>query len=278
MLGLQLGVLISGAVDHRAGLRHPGLRQADLDAVVQPRLPGDPGRRAGHGARLHRRQPRWSTSCYSRAQSAHPRRRRCGMTLERRRHVAATRARPPAPPQRSPGAAPPAASALAGVVRRVVFVLARCSPAARAATTRPPRTSTRSCSRPSSATSGHRRPRPRRALQRRLRRPGLARGRRAGDAARAGGRRPARARWRATTAAGRTRSCPRVSRRHAGLPVPDPRGRDGGDPRAVAAQRRRSPSASPRSAGSCASTRGEVLALREQEFVRAAVANGAGDR
>ena len=66
-------------------------------------------------------------------------------------------------------------------------------------------------------------------------------------------------------------------RRHARVPVPHRRGRDGGDLRAVAAN-------VVVALGVAAIPwivrvmRGEALALREQEFVRAAVANGAGDR
>ena len=65
VLGLQLGALISGAVDHRADLRHRRLRPADRRLDRAARLRAAPGRRARRGGRLRRRQPRSSTSLYS---------------------------------------------------------------------------------------------------------------------------------------------------------------------------------------------------------------------
>ena len=70
----------------------------------------------------------------------------------------------------------------------------------------------------------------------------------------------------------------RVDRRAARVPVPDPRGRPRRDPRAVADATRRSRSGSPRCRGSIRVARGETLALREEDFVPAAVANGAERR
>ena len=83
----------------------------------------------------------------------------------------------------------------------------------------------------------HRRPRPRRAGPDRVRRAGLAGGRRAVHAAGDGRRHPDRARRRLLPAVARPdRDAP--GRRRAGLPVPDLRGGHGRHPRPVAAQRR----------------------------------------
>ena len=69
----------------------------------------------------------------------------------------------------------------------------------------------------------------------------------------------------------------RVDRRAARVPVPDPRDRARRDPRAVAAQRDDRARRSPACPGLVRITRGETLALREADFVPAAIASGAGD-
>ena len=121
----------------------------------------------------------------------------------------------------------------------------------------------------------HRRPRARRASRASSTARASRCGRRPLHAARDARRRPARARRRLLPRLRRPGHHAR-HRRRARLPVPDPRGRPRGDPRAVAAQRRYR-ARRRGDPGVIRVTRGEALAIREQDFVPAAVANGAGD-
>ena len=93
VIGLQLGALISGAVDHRADLRHPRLRPAD-DRRRQPaRLRAAAGRRARRCGRVRRRQPARRRPLLG-AQPADPRRRDVGMSyVDTDRGRRSTRAR-----------------------------------------------------------------------------------------------------------------------------------------------------------------------------------------
>ena len=266
VIGLQLGALISGAVVTEQIFVIPGFGKLTIDSVFQRDYPLIQGvvlvAAVGYVViNLARRRPLLG------ARPAHP-----GVGRARDEHrvdVATHLPRAPARRRRIGRRFARRPLAVAGARdRRCSSLVALAAPLiAPDGPGRDRLRRRRSQSAVVVAPDGHRRARPRRALARDLGRPRVAGGRRAGDAA-GDGRRPSRSGCSpATSAAGATRSSrasPTCCWRSRSSSSPSAWRRSSG--RRCSTRRSRSGIAA--IPGLIRVTRGEVLALREQEFVR----------